>query len=136
MTTKDIQYCVNCERNLRIYENLLYCKPCNYIYYAEYISGSNEIAKYKFSSYPELFKEEKTVITCCIFIGYTSKCCDKLQNITETRENEPSHKFVDESIFFDLDLINCWNELKGCFSGANVLYWKNSSNKIIKHTIW
>lgn len=135
----NIQYCICCERNLRIYRKMLFCKPCNYLYYID--TDITPISDWEIQEttnhaypYPENFKSDEQVFRCCKFIGFTSKCCDPLENI-EIKENEPTHKSENESNYFDINTINCWYELEGCYAEANTLYWKNSYNKIIKHTI-
>jgi hypothetical protein len=132
----DIKACINCERNLRIFERLLYCKPCNYIYYIDTDVTDLNAEELNINpgedNYPVIFKHPDRVFRCCKFVGYSSKCCDPKDCIKEDR---PFHLYKDEPIYFDLDTMICKYELYGCSFGSNTIYWKNSEGLVIREIL-
>ena len=127
----DIQYCISCERNLRLFDKMLYCKPCNYLYYIDVDKTPLTYKERNFlggtDNYPEIFKDQDRVFSCCEFLGYANICCGILDN------NEPSsiYEYNKNQMYFDLDTMVCKYDLFGCFRGANTLFWKTSAGKII-----
>ena len=126
----DIEYCISCERNLRLNDKMLYCKVCNYLYFIDvdktHLTDEEKLFLPGKDNYPETFKDKNRVFSCCEFLGYTSSCCGLIDNDQPAIYEYDKHQY-----FFDIDTMVCKYDLFGCFEGSNALYWKTSTGKII-----